>query len=268
MEDFLIIFISFLLIMGIINIYKTKTSKVKYIESNLYDDNNDEYLVRFNEGTIPTDINNNCDAGANALSFMRENLIELVNRVKQEQCPNDKCTVPTDDEQKKRKGMQLIKESELQQLIERFNPDNISESAHDDKYTSYSVNKGEKVIFCIREKDGQHKNEIINVNTLMFVAIHELAHIMTTSIGHGEDFWNNMRYLLSVAIITPAKKNYRDNCNFKKKIQSDLTTSIPTYDSNNQMIYYYEDYSKPDKQTAYCGDDITTTPCNDNTCKI
>jgi hypothetical protein len=260
MEDLLILFISFLLIMGIINIYKTKNSKVKYVKSTLYTDDTSEYLVRYSEGTIPSDPNNNCDAGANAICFMRANLMELVDRVRHERCQNDKCTVPTDKNDVKQKGLRDIKPKEIQMLLERFNPDNISESTHDDKYTSYSVNKGEKVIFCIREKNGSDKNKIIHANTLMFVAIHELAHIMTTSIGHGEDFWNNMRYLLSVAIETPAKKNYSNNT-CAKKFKEQMGGSSHT-------IYYYEDYSLPDQSSKYCGTSITTTPCGDDeTCK-
>ena len=112
-------------------------------------------------------------------------------------------------------------------LINRFNPDNKSESTPSDKYTSYSVNKGEKIIFCIRDKSpGPEQFKIINVNTLMFVAIHELAHVMTKSIGHEPDFWNNMRYLLSVAIGTPAKKKYNKGCDFYKKINHDLEGKI------------------------------------------
>ena len=263
MEDLLILFISFLLIMGIINIYKTKNSKVKYIKSNLYTDDNSEYLVRYSEGTIPSDPNNNCDAGANAICFMRANLMKLVERVKHERCPNEECTVPKDTKKVIKGGLRDIQPKEIQMLLTRFNPDNISESTYNDKYTSYSVNKGEKVIFCIREKNGSDKNKIINVNTLMFVAIHELAHIMTTSIGHGDDFWNNMRYLLSVAIETPAKKNYNKKCDFINKIRVDLNDKIS---KKEQMIYYHEDYSK--NPSKYCGTEITTTPCGDDeTCK-
>ena len=34
----------------------------------------------------------------------------------------------------------------------------------------------------------------------MFVAIHELAHVMTKSVGHTEEFWTNMKFLLKIAI--------------------------------------------------------------------
>ena len=38
------------------------------------------------------------------------------------------------------------------------------------------------------------------LNTMLFVSIHELAHLMTKSIGHNEEFWSNMRFLLKEAI--------------------------------------------------------------------
>ena len=82
--------------------------------------------------------------------------------------------------------------------VVNFKPDRIMESTPDSKYTSYSVNKGEKIFFCIRAKDST--NEIINLNTLLFVAIHEMAHVMTKSIGHTKEFWNNFRFLLRVAV--------------------------------------------------------------------
>lgn len=85
-------------------------------------------------------------------------------------------------------------------MINRFNPDAISElSAHaDPKYTSYSVSKGKQIIFCLRSRDAAQK--LISLQTLMFVAIHEIAHVMTVSIGHTEEFWDNMRFILANGI--------------------------------------------------------------------
>ena len=33
----------------------------------------------------------------------------------------------------------------------------------------------------------------------MFVAIHELSHVMTKSIGHKQEFWDNFKFLLENA---------------------------------------------------------------------
>lgn len=91
------------------------------------------------------------------------------------------------------------KDQRIQQLASRFNPDNISETAGNSKYTSYSVNKGEQLVLCLRSK--KNPDEFIDENTLLFVALHELSHIMTKKVGHeNEDFWTNFRFLLKEAI--------------------------------------------------------------------
>ena len=92
------------------------------------------------------------------------------------------------------------KDKRVQTLVSRFNPDAISEiSSHaNPKYTSYSVGKGKQIIFCLRSRDNGQK--LISDQTLTFVAIHELAHVMTISVGHTEEFWENMRFLLANAI--------------------------------------------------------------------
>jgi len=87
---------------------------------------------------------------------------------------------------------------DVYRLIKRFNSENITESAPTEKYTSYSVNKGQKIVFCLRSRD--EKQKLIDENIMMFVALHELAHIMTKSVGHTDEFWDNFRYLLKKAI--------------------------------------------------------------------
>ena len=113
------------------------------------------------------------------------------------------------------------------QLVNNFKPNNISESAKNSKYTSYSVNKGEKIVFCLRSKDDNQ--ELIKENIMMFVALHELGHVMSKSIGHTKEFWDNFRFLLKEAI--------------------------------KAKIYKYQDFRK--KPVKYCGTNITDTPLND-----
>jgi hypothetical protein len=79
---------------------------------------------------------------------------------------------------------------DIQRLISKFNPDSIMETEPDSKHTSYSVNKGEKIHMCIRSKEGNQ--DIEEFNTLMFVSLHELSHVMTKSVGHTKEFWNNI----------------------------------------------------------------------------
>ena len=77
-------------------------------------------------------------------------------------------------------------EENIKRMKDNYRPNNITESSPGNSYTSYSINKGEKVVFCLRSKDG--RNTLTSLNTMMFVAIHELAHIMTKSIGHTTEF--------------------------------------------------------------------------------
>jgi len=82
----------------------------------------------------------------------------------------------------------------VKRLVAGFNPKSISETLPTSELTAYSENKGEKVAFCLNTtKDG---NKLIDLNTLTFVAIHELSHIMTKTVGHKQEFWQNFKFLL------------------------------------------------------------------------
>jgi hypothetical protein len=89
------------------------------------------------------------------------------------------------------------KDSRTVRLVEGFNPKRISETLPTSELTAYSENKGEKIAFCLNtSKEG---NKLIDINTLTFVALHELSHIMTASIGHKQEFWQNFKFLLQNA---------------------------------------------------------------------
>ena len=86
----------------------------------------------------------------------------------------------------------------VKRLAEKFNPKKISETLPTSKYTAYSENKGEKLAFCTTTtKEG---SKLIDENTLSFVAIHELGHVMTESVGHTKEFWQNFKFLLKNAV--------------------------------------------------------------------
>tara|TARA_Y100000996_G_scaffold408583_1_gene387906 strand:+ start:311 stop:889 length:579 start_codon:yes stop_codon:yes gene_type:complete len=113
----------------------------------------------------------------------------------------------------------------VDKLENRFNSDIITENIPGSKYVAYSVNKGQELSICIRDKE---TDRFIDYNTIIFVAIHELSHIMTNSRGHTEEFWDNMKYLLEQA--------------------SDIG------------IYSPVDYSS--NPVNYCGEEINSTPMN------
>lgn len=76
-------------------------------------------------------------------------------------------------------------------------PSRFSESTPDASYTSYSVNKGEKVYMCLRQRN--EREDLVDENVLTFVALHEMAHIGTVDVGHTPLFWNNFGWLLKQA---------------------------------------------------------------------
>jgi hypothetical protein len=150
------------------------------------------------------------EQAAKLLSDICSKLTKLVNHV-DEDIDNSKNT----EDQKE--GIKRLKKN--------YNANAIVESSPGNKYTSYSINKGEKIVFCLRSKDD---NKLVDLNTMMFVAIHELAHLMSKDIGHTKEFWDNMKYLL------------------KRSIEID--------------IYTKQDFNSNPKE--YCGTMITDTPLN------
>lgn len=73
----------------------------------------------------------------------------------------------------------------------------IYENPPSSDYTSYSVNKGEELAFCLRSKrNGSHHK----INLLMYVAIHEMAHIGCREIGHTELFKEIFAFYTNEAI--------------------------------------------------------------------
>jgi len=190
MNELISIVIATVILMSIFMYYEGKYTELIYVKSDV---DNEEYLVRNREDK---------KLAANILANIKKNLLKIV-EIMEVDYPDDK---------------------RVNRLVKKFRPRKISESVSGTKYTSYSVNKGEKIVFCIRTKDEEQR--LISLNTLMFVAIHELAHVMTVSIGHTEEFWNNMRFILKVAI--------------------------------RKGIYHRQDFRK--NPEPYCGTTITDSP--------
>jgi hypothetical protein len=80
----------------------------------------------------------------------------------------------------------------------RDDPNRFMESTPDASHTSYSVNKGEEIHLCLRQRAGGNES-LVDENVMVFVGIHELGHVCTESVGHGPDFWNNFGWLLKEA---------------------------------------------------------------------
>lgn len=91
-------------------------------------------------------------------------------------------------------------------LLARYNPDNLAENSPNDPAgdTSYTLDKGAVVALCLRERDpaasGNLKtHDIHDLDTLMFVALHEMGHIAVDVVDHPPRFWSAFRFLLDEA---------------------------------------------------------------------
>jgi hypothetical protein len=107
----------------------------------------------------------------------------------------------------------------------RDDPNRFLESTPDASHTSYSVNKGEEIHLCLRQRAGGNES-LVDENVMVFVGLHELGHVCTESVGHGPDFWNNFGWLLKEA--------------------------------EGAGIYRYTDFQA--HPVAYCGVNITDSP--------
>lgn len=87
----------------------------------------------------------------------------------------------------------------IKQLQRNFNEDRtvIYETDPKTKLTSYSVNKGEELSFCLTSKK---TNKLHDINLLMYVALHELSHIACPEIGHGELFKTIFKNFVQIAV--------------------------------------------------------------------
>lgn len=196
MKDFVSFFLVLVLITTFYTYLESKSLGVDYVVSKV---DGKKYLVRNYE-----DKQEACDL----LARMTRRLKYLVNNLESN-----------------------MSEEDRKRLRKNFNEDAISESSPGSTYTSYSINKGSKLVFCIRDREKGKPENLVDINTIMFVAIHELAHLATKSIGHTPEFWENMKYLLQTA----------------SKLELD-----------NEIIYKPVKYSE--KPQRYCGMTIHSSP--------
>jgi hypothetical protein len=89
---------------------------------------------------------------------------------------------------------------QIKRLARNFKPDpsRLIEATPEAEHTSYSVNKGETMHLCLRQRRAGDES-LVDENVMTFVTLHELGHCMTESIGHGPDFWNNFAWILREA---------------------------------------------------------------------
>lgn len=103
--------------------------------------------------------------------------------------------------------LKQIMDTFVHRLAERY-PKNESVRLLKTRYTTrtrlkeasetYTLNKGEEIMMCMRNyKEGGKPHR--DLNLLVFVALHELGHVMSITVHHTDEFWKNFRFLLEEA---------------------------------------------------------------------
>jgi hypothetical protein len=116
----------------------------------------------------------------------------------------------------------------IKKLKQNYKSSILSEAAIDKRYTTFTVDK-QDIHICLRTRD--QKEQLYDINLLMYVVLHELAHLCNYDaggnaiIGHGIEFISIFRFLVLESI----------------KIG----------------VYSYTDYSSTPKE--YCGILVNTT---------
>ena len=114
-------------------------------------------------------------------------------------------------------------------LLKGFNPKKCMETLPTSEHKAYSENKGQKLAFCLNAT-ANNNTKLIDANTLMFVALHELSHICTKQIGHTPQYWKNFKFVLENAV----NMGIYDPIDYKKNPQNYCGMTIsdnPYYDA-------------------------------------
>lgn len=136
----------------------------------------------------------------------------------------------------------------------KWNNIEFKETTADSEFTSYSINKGEFIVMCLRQKGGKNHNKLHDINELMYVAIHELAHVGCPEIGHTPLFKKINHNLLEIA-----EKTTKKSLNCKKSKLCDCEDHRKG-GLKKAIIYHYRDYDTYPE--PYCGIHIDTTILN------
>ena len=82
--------------------------------------------------------------------------------------------------------------------LSNFNPRKIEDNILDDDIT-FTIDKGKQMVFCLTDRVGGAK--VYDHNLLMYVSLHELAHIASISVGHTLEFKQIFKSILSHAVL-------------------------------------------------------------------
>ncbi len=171
-----------------------------FIYSTFFDDNLEKIRSTIDNREYWVQDRDDAQAAANMIAEIRKRLIMLSEHLVKTRSVDDPI---------------------VSRIKNNFNPDVIQERELHSQYTSYTENKGSRIVLCLRNGD-----QLADVNLLMFVALHEYSHIVCDEYGHTDKFWQQFAEILEEAI--------------------------------NIGIYQKQNYEKYPQE--YCGVQVTSSP--------
>jgi hypothetical protein len=88
-----------------------------------------------------------------------------------------------------------IYQKNIDLLLSRFNKETLMENILQID-TTFTIDKGLRIEMCISDSN----NNIYDINTLMFVILHELGHCASITYDHTPEFYRNFAYITRQAI--------------------------------------------------------------------
>lgn len=155
---------------------------------------------------LKPDTNSNLREKAEILYDIKKRLNRLVEHMKTNKVPDEETAL---------------------RLYERFKNTELRETSLFEWSAGYTINKGQEIRVCLSKLNGKYQP-----NLVMFILLHEMAHIMSASYGHNQEFQDNMEKILKIAVAIG--------------------------------VYIPRDFSV--NPAKYCGVVITNSPCNYGRC--
>lgn len=152
-----------------------------------------------------------------------------------EEVLKEKAEILYELKQRMNKLVEYMKENSIpdktvaDRLNKRFKNTELRETSLLETSTGYTLKKGSEIRLCINKDITTNE---YNINLIMFILLHEMAHIMSFTYGHNEEFSRNMDIIVKTA----------------------------------SKIGFYKPRDFSLNPVSYCGTYISNSPCNGGNC--
>ncbi len=145
---------------------------------------------------------------------------------------------------KEPKPKQIVIKDIIKRLNKTYKSKNLKENFPEipGKDVSFNVNKGADISICLRNYD--NPENFHELNQIVFVSLHEVAHSCNQSFGHDSEFWYRFRFLLQNGIECGIFKNEDYNKKNVNYCSLNITYSPILDPSLDDSVYFKLDSEK------------------------